>query len=57
MSEYPHCEVCDIGGIDAQDCPNCHSLVIPWYQAEIERLKKENAELRAELIPPPRATV
>ena len=25
-------------------------------QDEVERLKKENAELRAELIPPPRVT-
>ena len=39
MSEFPHCDTCDSGGIAATDCPNCGPRVMAWKDAEIERLR------------------
>lgn len=35
---YPSCEVCDSGGIAANDCPNCCFKVLQYYEDMIKWL-------------------
>jgi hypothetical protein len=35
---YPSCEVCDSGGIAANDCPNCHFKLFQYYEDMIKHL-------------------
>lgn len=32
---YPHCHICDAGGISQSDCPNCRSKITPWYRQQL----------------------
>jgi hypothetical protein len=33
--EYPHCEICDAGGIAANDCPNCRGKAMQYRSERI----------------------
>ena len=39
LKGYPHCSVCDAAGIASEDCPYCHSKIVGYLKAEIERLR------------------
>ena len=39
IQPWPSCEVCDSGGIAAEDCPVCGPKVALWYKAEIGKLR------------------
>lgn len=42
--DYPHCVICDSGNIASNDCPNCHSKILGWYQRKLDILINEKQE-------------
>jgi len=43
--DFPHCEICDSGGIAQSDCPNCRSKVQSWYDAQLAAAEARCTEL------------